>query len=296
MNKNRFNTLLNKSIKRKKIISQKKFFYRLITNPGMFIQTIFCLFLSRFEINFNLITNTFWGGKMQIVLPELVSSEIRRYGYIEETVASFIINFCYSEDTVIDIGSHFGFFALLMSEIVGDKGYVHCFEPTPSTFSILKKNLIQKKNIILNRNAIYSKNTEIELNDYGFSSSAFNSISETREKENYRKSYKKKFKTKAITLDDYVRNKNIKPTLIKIDAESSEYEVIKGMDYILREIRPKLCIELGDLGIKGAIPSREIIDILIQEYGYKIYEMSGGKLYPHKLKRNYNYINLFLKN
>ncbi len=295
MNKNRFNSLLNRSIKRKKIISQKNFFYRLISNPDMVTQTIFCSLLSKFNINFNFVTSTFWGGRMHIVLPELVSSEIRRYGFIESNVASFIINYCFLDDTVIDVGSHFGFFALLMSEIVGERGNVHCFEPTPSTFSILKKNLFPKKNVILNNNAIFSKNIEIYLNDYGLTSSAFNSINETRENKNNRKDNKTKLKINALTLDDYVKVNKLNPKLIKIDAESSEFEVIKGMDFILKEIKPILCIELGDLGVKGAMPSREIIDILIKKYDYKIYDMVGKKLYPHKLKAKYNYINLFFK-
>lgn len=295
MNKNILNNFLNLSINRRKRISSRNFFLRLITNPDMFSQSILSIILSKFNLCIPCKTYTFWGKRMKIFIPEVVSSEIRRYGYIEDSVASFIINYCHKGELVIDIGSHFGFFALLMSEVVEDKGSVHCFEPTPSTFSVLKKNTALNKNIVINKNAVFDKNVEVELNDYGLASSAFNSIKETRQKKYYARSIGSKIKVKAIKLDDYVISKKLKPTLIKIDAESSEHLVLKGMDYILSELKPILCIEFGDLGVKGVLQSREIINYLIENYGYKTYVMNAGKLKKHKLQDKYSYINLFFK-
>ena len=295
MSKNRFNNLLRLSIERRNLITSKNFFLRLISNLDMIIQTIFCFLLRKINSHIILRTKTFWGKTMKIVLPEVISSEIRRFGYFEEKVAFFIINNCSNGDTVIDIGSHYGFFALLMSEIVGDNGSVHCFEPTPSTFSVLKKNIKGNKNIVINRKAILEKNIEIELNDYGISSSAFNSINQARLKINKKQLGKNKIKVEAIKLDDYVILNNLIPSLIKIDAESSEYEVIKGMDYILKEIKPDLCVELGDFGIEGVLPSREIVNLLTGKYGYNVYEMNNSKLITHYKKDKYNYTNLFFK-
>jgi hypothetical protein len=92
-----------------------------------------------------------------------------------------------------------------------------------------------------------------------------------------------------------VLSQKLKPTLIKIDAESSEYKVLKGMHYILSEIRPILCVELGDLNVDNVKSSREIINFLIERYGYKPYEISNGKLKKHKLREKYGFINLFFK-
>ena len=69
-----------------------------------------------------------------------------------------------------------------MSEVVGNDGNVHCFEPTPSTFSILKRNVFNMKNVFINQKAVLDKEIEIQLNDYGLASSAFNSINKSREK------------------------------------------------------------------------------------------------------------------
>ena len=295
MSKNRFNNLLRLSIERKNLITRKSFFLRLISNIDMIIQTVFCFILTKLNSKIILRTKTFWGKNMNVVLPEVVSAQIRRFGYFEENVAFFIINNCSNGDTVIDIGSHFGFFSLLMSEIVGDNGSVHCFEPTPSTFSILNKNIKGIKNIVINKKAILDKNIQIELNDYGVSSSAFNSINKARLKNRKKELVINKIKVEAIKLDDYVIFNNLRPSLIKIDAESSEYEVLMGMDFILKEIKPDLCVELGDFGIEGVLPSKEIINLLMEKYGYSVFEMDNSKLNPHILKEKYKYINLFFK-
>ena len=295
MNKNRLNNFLNLSIKRKNKLIKMSFFSRLIFYPDMLIQSIFCFLLDKFNFSFPYKIKTFWGKRMQVILPEVISSDLRRFGFIEDSVAFFIINYCSRGNTVIDVGSHFGFFSLLMSEVVGNDGSVHCFEPTPSTFSILKKNVFKKENIYINQKAILDEDSEIQLNDYGLTSSAFNSINESREKKSIIKLNQSKVSVKSITLDDYVITNKLRPKLIKIDAESSEYKVLKGMDFILNEIKPILCVELGDLNVDNVKSSREIINYLIERYGYKTYEVINGKLKPHKLREKYEFINLFFK-
>jgi len=295
MNKDILNNFLNLSIKRKNKLTKMNFFYRFIFYPDMLLQSIFCFFLNKFNFPYPYKIKTFWGKRMKVVLPEVISSELRRFGFIEDSVASFIINYCSKGNTVIDIGSHFGFFSLLMSDVVGNDGNVHCFEPTPSTFSILENNVSKIENIFINQKAILDENSEIKLNDYGLTSSAFNSINNSREKKSIYKLNQTKVTVKSIKLDDYVLSKKLKPTLIKIDAESSEYKVLKGMHYILNEIRPILCVELGDLDVDNVKSSREIINFLIERYGYKPYEISNGKLKKHKPREKYGFVNLFFK-
>ena len=56
---------------------------------------------------------------MNVILP-VVSSDIRRFGYIEESVA-ILINYASEGDCLIDVGAHFGFL-LLMADMVGKNG------------------------------------------------------------------------------------------------------------------------------------------------------------------------------
>ena len=295
MNISILNNFLDFSIKRKNKLTKMNFFSRLIFYPGMATQSILCFFLEKLNLSLPYKIKTFWGKRMNVILPEVISCDLRRFGFIEDSVASFIINNCSKGNTVIDVGSHFGFFSLLMSEVVGIEGNVHCFEPTPSTFSILKRNVSNMKNVFINQKAVLDEEIEIQLNDYGLASSAFNSVNNSREKKRSYKINQSQISVKTIRLDDYVLSNKLRPTLIKIDAESSEYRVLKGMDYILNKIRPNLCIELGDLSVDDVKSSREIINFLTERYGYKPYEISNGKLKPHKLREKYGFINLLFK-
>ena len=95
-------------------------------------------------------------------------------------------------------------------------------------------------------------------------------------------------------MDEYIIKKNINPKFIKIDAESTEYEVLEGMKFILKNIKPVICLEIGDLGVEGARKSKDIIQFVLN-YGYKVFEFKNEHLCTHKIKDKYNYGNLILK-
>ena len=149
MNKKSLNNFLNLSIKRKNKLTKMNVFSRFIFYPDMLMQSIFCFFLNKLNFSFPYKIKTFWGKRMKVVLPEVISSDLRRFGFIEDSVASFIINYCSRGNTVVDVGSHFGFFSLLMAEVVGNNGNVHSFEPTPTTFSVLESNVSKIENIFI---------------------------------------------------------------------------------------------------------------------------------------------------
>ena len=282
--------LVNKQISKDKI-SSLSFLNRLFLYPNMFLHTVQCFLLRKLKINKFVFAKTFWDRSMLVVIPEVVSSDIYRFGFIEPNVARSIIKFVSKNDVVIDVGAHFGFFTILMAELVGAKGKVHSFEPIPSTFNVLKKNTDSFQNIQINREAIWRFNDQLYLNDYGLNDSAFNSYRDSR---GLNKRKIKRVKVKAINLDEYIKIKKINPKFIKIDAESTEFEVLEGMDFILKNIKPVICLEIGDLGVKGAKKSRNVIEHLLS-YGYEVFEFNNESFYPHKLKDKYNYGNLLFK-
>jgi FkbM family methyltransferase len=274
----------------KRDLSKLVFLPRLFINPRMAFISLWSYVLKITGTTSLVTATTFWGKKMKVVLPEVVSGEILRFGYIEEAVASAIITYAKTGGTAIDVGGHFGFFSLLLSEKVGDSGRVHVFEPIPSTFAILNENSaglpITKMNM-----AVWNKAEKVILKDYGLSYSAFNSIRAPRTGEGRNTSREKSITIEATTLDSYVAANSIHPDFVKIDAESAEFEVVSGMDRLLREIRPVVCIELGDVGVKGATKSRTIVDKLIS-YGFEPYEWYEGSFRKHVPVSDYPYSNL----
>jgi FkbM family methyltransferase len=236
---------------------------------------------------------------MNVIYPETVSMNIWRYGYFEEAVCLYIINHLKEGMTFIDIGAHFGFFTLLGSHLVGPKGRVLAFEPTPSTCRQLQKNIVnysEHPNIQIFNCAAYNEEREIKFYDYGIQYSALNSGFGIRRKDAAAFA-KNEIKVEARKLDNILKEGGIDHVdLIKIDAESSEIHVLKGMAETLNGSRPALILEVGDFEIEGVPRSKEIVAWL-QGMGYSPYQVREGKTVPHEVMENYEYDNLlFLPN
>jgi FkbM family methyltransferase len=234
---------------------------------------------------------TFWGESMNVVFPEIVSCFIYRYGYFEEDLTQVMIEYLNEGDVFLDIGTHFGYYSMLGSHIVGKKGSVHSFEPTLSTYNIANSNL-KKNNVVLSNKAVWSKSDKLTINDYGTKYSAFNSLFKAKLTDELSKNLKfVRNEVEAVCIDDYVRSKNISPKFIKIDAENAEYEILQGMKHVLHDIRPIISLEVGDIGGENSSDSSASVRYILEQ-GYSVYEIEKGKLRLHNLKEYYHHANL----
>jgi len=62
-------------------------------------------------------------------------------GSYEEETTKLFTEILKEGMTVLDIGANIGYFSLIASRLVGDKGKVFAFEPYHETFSLLQKNI-----------------------------------------------------------------------------------------------------------------------------------------------------------
>jgi len=272
-------------------LSKRKRVVRLITHPWKMLYPKFMRIARRSkEVKVQL----FWGGEMSVILPEDVSSNIWRYGSFEEDVCLFMLNSLQKGMTFIDIGAHFSFFTLLGSYLVGREGKVLAFEPTPTTYQQLLKNVINHSeypNVETYNYAAYSEDTEVKFYDYGLENSAYNSIFGLRKIDNS-SIRKNEIIVKARRIDDIISDKKINSiNLIKIDAESSEIHVLKGMMQTLKTYKPSIILETGDFAINGVPESKEMITWL-QQMNYSPYEVRNGEIVPHVMRAQYGYSNL----
>lgn len=282
---------LNSAVHRRKRLSSLSWGRRLLTTPNMFATTVQCSLLRHMNLDRKSSCTTFWGKKFNVILPEVVSSEILRFGYLEEAVARAFVKFLSPGDTVIDVGGHIGFFSSLALDLVGPNGQVHTFEPVPTTFACLKRNCFEE-NAYLNNAAVWCENTELEINDYGTSFSAFNSVRDAR-LPRIKQPKSNSVKVKAITIDDYCNDKKIKPSFVKVDAESAEKEVLQGMTNTLKNHQPIICIEVGDLGVDHTARSKEIIEF-IMNFSYDSYEWRENSFKKHKVRNDYKHSNILM--
>ena len=244
---------------------------------------------------FRVKADLFWKDSRNIVIPELVSCHLFQYGYFEEGLTRILLELLEPGATYFDIGAHFGYYTSLSSHLVGNDGQVHAFEPVPTTFEILKLNTKHMKNVILNNQAVSSTNGVIELQDYGWEYSAYNSSRAPRIDENLRKSLRSEtVVADATSLDSYVKDSGVQPDFVKIDAESAEWDIFQGARRTLMDARPIVSLEAGDFDVAGVPPSRDLV-LYMLELNYEVYEY-GSLIQPlvkHEIRARYNYDNLF---
>ena len=224
---------------------------------------------------------TFWSDEMTVVIPEEVSLKLYAYRYFEPGLTRIMLEYLNKNDTLIDIGAHFGYFTLLGSYIVGEHGKVHSFEPIPTTYEILESNIINKSNIKINNLALFSKNCQIPMINLGTERSAYNSIITDDSKNNS----EDLFYVNTICMDDYVNSNAIRPNFIKLDAENAEYEVLTGAKTTLETFFPIVSLEVGGSN------SEKCIDYL-KNIGYSVYKCRKGKLTTLDFQQKYDYDNL----
>lgn len=244
------------------------------------------------HINPFLITfSTLWNTKMTCYLPE--GNTFYYYGFCEANVTNFLLRYLEEGMTFIDVGAHVGIYSMLGSELVGTTGQVHSFEPTPWTFELLKKNTSGLSNVTLNNLAIASTARTLTFADYGPGYGAYNSAHKDAAGSIGRTAQTKEID--SISLDDYCLNKDLKPDILKVDAEGFEFEVLLGSTSLLEKSptknRPLLLMEVanGDTWAENRTQSFTFLN----ERDYVPYEiLNSGMLRVHELKETYQYENL----
>jgi FkbM family methyltransferase len=198
----------------------------------------------------------FFDDYINVILPERISETIYTYGFFDEKVTRLVMAAVRKGDTVIDVGAHIGYFSLLLSKLVGESGRVVSFEPTPSTYKILKDNTLKHQNIQIENLAIGDFEGVMPINDYGLIMCAWNTLSSTpRDNKLNTDTAGNIVDVNVVSLDSYVIKNQLKPDVIKIDAENYESNVIKGMFNTIKLYHPKIIMEIGGQGAENVIES-----------------------------------------
>jgi len=178
----------------------------------------------------------------------------------------------------IDVGSCIGYYSAIASEIVGDSGQVHCFEPFPESTEIIRRmiNKNPKSNIVLNDCALSDEDGTAIFYDKEQSLLKPNSMV------NRCKNYASKggIAVRTKRLDDYLEEKGIdNVSLIKIDVEGYEYYVLKGMRGFFEKSNnrpPIICEVVPDFYKQAGLTLCDLED-LMRNYNYEAYNIFNQK-------------------
>jgi FkbM family methyltransferase len=128
-------------------------------------------------------------------------------------------------DTVLDVGAHIGFYAMLAAKVVGETGTVHAVEPCQDTLRLLRESIRANnlENVIVHGCAAGNSNCLREFNITGSSDShgfyAHPNIETLAS-----------VQVTQVKMDDITAGP---VNVVKIDVEGAEIEVLEGMESIL---------------------------------------------------------------
>lgn len=235
--------------------------------------------------------HTFAGQTLRGVLPEIVSTTICRFGYFEPDLTRALICLLRPGGTFLDVGAHIGYFSVLASRLVGPQGRVVAFEPTPRTAALTRRNLAPYPQARVVGMAAWNRRETLTFNDFGWAHSAYNSF--TAPRLSGQAVTATPLTVPATDLDSYIEENGLIPSLIKIDAESAEMQVLQGLERTMARHGPILSIEVGDKDIAGVPSSAAILGHALAR-GYAAFDVTAGGLHPHVPRQQYRTGNILL--
>ncbi|HSZ71492.1 MAG TPA: FkbM family methyltransferase [Cytophagaceae bacterium] len=204
----------------------------------------------------------FLGDTQLLVKKGMSSAELQVYtGMYEFDDMFFVVHLLDKEDVFVDVGANVGVYTVLASGV--KRARTIALEPDPDTFKNLLNNValnhLTDKVRLLNLGVGEKKETVKFTKGLG----AINHIKRDEDGEG-------EFNEIQIeSLDDILKNDN--PTLIKVDVEGFETQVIKGAVETLKKPSLKgIIIELNGLASKYSYEEHFIHKTLV-DHGFKPY-------------------------
>lgn len=178
----------------------------------------------------------------------------------------------------IDVGAGVGYFSAIASDIIGISGQVHSFEPFPSNAKAIRRMIESNPNanIILNECALGDDDTVHNYYIERFSSSTAASM-----REGVLKEVDETIEVRTQRLDNYLEQKKINEvSLIKIDVEGYEYNVLKGLAGFFEKTKhkPPIICEIFASAYKGSSYLLAEFCDYMKSHGYKAYNIFNPRM------------------
>ena len=208
-----------------------------------------------------------WSGN---ALPDLLTRHMLIEGmYQQEVLAAFeLLRPGY---LVLDVGGHHGLMAIVAAKKLLPGGKVISFEPNPFARAIFNENCALNgiRNVQVETCALsdhrgtakfYLQKGSVSWNSSFFKDFACqNGRDEVEERE-----------VQVSTLDEYVAARSLKPAFLKIDAEGSEFLILKGAMRTIEKCRPIVSMEFNPESAVAAGTTIESIQSVFEDMGYKL--------------------------
>lgn len=221
------------------------------------------------------------GFRWELDISEGIDLAIYLFGRFEPATHKLLDRIVAPGMNVFDLGANIGAHTLALARRVGSTGRVISVEPTEWALEKLRRNVALNPDIADRITIIHGAilaNTSDSCAPAAFYSSW--SLTAARKKNDSFHPILGGFLRSAgdaqsMTVDQLVSSSGIAPDVLKIDVDGFELDVLTGAERTLRDIRPRLVVELCPyLFTEHGRSLAELLDILSKAQ-YRIYSERG---------------------
>jgi FkbM family methyltransferase len=171
----------------------------------------------------------------------------------------------------INVGANIGLFSNFIAQLINPDNRVLAIEPTPNALKFLTANTTRNNNLektILFNGVATDKigNYKINIISGKEEYSSLGDIIHPAVKDEIFES----IEVIGDTIDNLVEKFNLKPGIIVIDVEGSEYQVLKGAINTIQKFKPLIVSEIDDLLLSKRNSSSVQVIGFLESYGYNI--------------------------
>lgn len=166
-------------------------------------------------------------------------------------------------DVFVDLGAFVGAYTLLASRLVGPEGRVLAFEPDPATRRILELNVATNGalNVTVVPFAVGDRSGSVRFNASGDSAGRIEAGGD--------------IEVQQVALDDYCRDHEIRPTVMKVDIEGGEAGAL-GASTVAHSLR-ELVLEVHEPQLRAL--GVDVDDFLAGFGSYELLEPRENRNY-----------------
>ncbi len=188
-------------------------------------------------------------------------------------------------DHFMDVGANIGLMSIFAARLVGPEGKVTAFEPHPKTRQILLKNIVLnglERTVEVMPYALGSESRSALLYDDPSKNRGAASLMETG-------SAAAVYEVQTMSLDNFLKKPSgvnfPLPSLIKIDVEGLEIEVLKGAMSLLGSASPPALIieSSASRDHSGATDIAALYNFISNIQGYQVYKGLKNKSFTSRL-------------
>lgn len=149
--------------------------------------------------------------------------------YETPTFLKFCQKYSKDMDIALDVGGNTGLTSAMLANYCN---HVHVFEPNPDLKAVIEQTTSGLSNISIHMKAVSNVQATVQIFPVGPN----NTSMVAKDKSN-------PFKVQSITLDNFCEQEKLQPSVIKVDVEGVDGEVILGARQVIKKNLPLLFFE-----------------------------------------------------